>query len=245
MTVMRGACVRQRPDQRASIHAAPRAWDARLAREARMRRPFGAARLMLLRSALQFVLRATGLWERGVRNANSPMLRHEVFALPRVPAAFDGFRVLLLSDLHFDGRTGYLDAFRSLVEQAEADLCVLTGDYPWRAKSDSAWVKRGLDVLTHAIEPSHGFVGILGNNDLSLHAELLGEHGIEVLVNAAIPVHMDGESIWLVGVDDAHDFRCDDLGEALSATPAQAFRILLAHSPELIGEAARHEVDLY
>ena len=49
--------------------------------------------------------------------------------LPRLPAAFDGFTVLHLSDLHLDGMPGLEERSSSGWARTEFDLCVLTGDY--------------------------------------------------------------------------------------------------------------------
>jgi hypothetical protein len=54
----------------------------------------------------------------------------------------------------------------------------------------------------------------------------------------------DGLSSWyLVGVDDPR-WHCDDLPAALAGVPDDAFKLLLAHSPDILPAAARHRVDL-
>ena len=51
--------------------------------------------------------------------------------------------------------------------------------------------------------------------------------------------------IWIIGVDDAHYYGCDDLSTPLAAVPESAFKLLLAHTPELYAEAAEAAIDLY
>jgi predicted MPP superfamily phosphohydrolase len=46
-------------------------------------------------------------------------------------------------------------------------------------------------------------------------------------------------------VDDAHYYGCDDLAQAVQAVPSNAFRLLLAHTPEMFDEAAKAGIDLY
>jgi predicted MPP superfamily phosphohydrolase len=46
-------------------------------------------------------------------------------------------------------------------------------------------------------------------------------------------------------VDDAHYYGCDDLAQAVQAVPSNAFRLLLAHTPEMFAEAAKAGIDLY
>ena len=60
----------------------------------------------LIRGALRLV----GLHGRGRRNALSIELRHNELSLPHLPAAFDGFTLLHLSDLHIDINARFVDA---------------------------------------------------------------------------------------------------------------------------------------
>ena len=52
-------------------------------------------------------------------------------------------------------------------------------------------------------------------------------------------------SIWVAGVDDAWDYACADLPRALSGLPSSAFKVLWAHSPDIIGEAAAAGIQLF
>ncbi len=74
-------------------------------------------------------LRITGLWRRGVRNAHDIALTRLELAFDDLPAAFDGFRILQLSDLHVDFLAEPLESALALVAGETIDLCVLTGDY--------------------------------------------------------------------------------------------------------------------
>ena len=53
-------------------------------------------------SVIRAVLKATGLYWRGHRNAARVRVLTIRVASSRLPAAFDGFRILHLSDLHAD-----------------------------------------------------------------------------------------------------------------------------------------------
>ena len=50
-----------------------------------------------------------GLHRRGRRNALEIQVRHNEVPLPHLPAAFNGFTVLQLSDLHIDINTEFVD----------------------------------------------------------------------------------------------------------------------------------------
>ena len=51
--------------------------------------------------------------------------------------------------------------------------------------------------------------------------------------------------MWIAGVDDPHYYGCDDLPGALSDVPKDAFKVLLAHSPEMYREADAAGIHLY
>ena len=50
---------------------------------------------------------------------------------------------------------------------------------------------------------------------------------VHLLVNEAVRLEINGASLWLVGVDDPYTGR-DNLKEALSEVPQNAFTILIA-----------------
>ena len=74
-------------------------------------------------------LRLCGLYERGLRNALDIRLRRLELEFESLPAEFDGFRILQLSDLHVDFLEAPLETALDLVSGEPLDLCVLTGDY--------------------------------------------------------------------------------------------------------------------
>jgi hypothetical protein len=58
-------------------------------------------------------------------------------------------------------------------------------------------------------------------------------------------VRRGGQTIALTGIDDVHRFYTPAAHAALSAHDPQAFGIVLAHSPEMAGEAAAAGHSLY
>ncbi|HXU57121.1 MAG TPA: metallophosphoesterase, partial [Verrucomicrobiae bacterium] len=51
---------------------------------------------------IRTTLKATGLYARGRRNADRVLLRENPLSFADLPPAFDGFRILHLSDLHVE-----------------------------------------------------------------------------------------------------------------------------------------------
>ena len=173
-----------------------------------------SAAAMLLRGAL----RASGLYGRGRRNALALELRENEVFLPRLPAAFDGLRILHLSDLHLDMNPDALPALVERVRAVDYDLCVLTGDY--RART-------------------------FGNHDSVRMVPAFEDMGIRLLLNEAVPLERDGAVLHLAGVDDGHFFRVDNIEKAADPVPDGEPAILLSHTPELYRQAAHAGFDFF
>ena len=66
----------------------------------------------------------------------------------------------------------------------------------------------------------------------------LEEMGIRMLLNEAETLARGGERIHLVGIDDAHYYRVDNIEKAAAQVPSAEFSILLSHTPEIYRQAA-------
>jgi predicted MPP superfamily phosphohydrolase len=86
--------------------------------------------------------------------------------------------------------------------------------------------------------------GVLGNHDTIRMVPGLEEMGIRILLNECQPMLRGGESMYLAGIDDAHYYRVDNIEKAASNIPADAFSILLSHTPEVYRHAAHAGFDL-
>ena len=197
------------------------------------------------RPLLRFGLKTAGLYEQGVRNALNVSTKRVRLEFPTLPATFDGFQILQISDFHIDGTDGLDEAIERALSGLEADLCVLTGDYRFEDYGDCEAVYPPMRRLVHSIRSRQGIYGILGNHDSGEIAHALEDLGVRMLVNEAAEIERGGEAVWLIGVDDSFDFRCDDLPAALAGVPRDAFKILLSHSPEIYAEASSEGIQLY
>jgi len=204
--------------------------------------PYGAGpRVAVARGLLKLI----GVFERGLQNANRPVLSQFTFSFRGLPPAFNGFRILHLSDFHFNERPGFVDAMCSVVNGVESDICLLTGDYRFNLSTPRSSARAGIQRFLATIAPRHGTVAILGNNDMSDFVSEFSAMGVSVLVNESLKLSIGDDTMWIAGVDDPHEFLCDCLPLALRDVPPGAFTILLAHSPEIISQAAEYGIDLY
>lgn len=197
-----------------------------------------------LRPLLKLSLQATGLYPLGIRNSLNLVVREFALAFPTLPAAFHGFRILQISDLHIDGVDGLAEVLVPLLSGLRPDLCVLTGDYRFEIEGSCSEVYRRMRPVIASIEARHGIFGILGNHDVAEMAFALEEMGVVMLQNDACEIREGKSSIVLIGVDDPFDYRCDDLPAALACVPPHAFKLLLAHAPDIYEAAAAAGIHL-
>lgn len=192
---------------------------------------------------LRLVLRLLLLHGRGQRNARRIEIRRNDFVLAGLPAAFDGFTLLHISDLHLDSAADMPDALIEALRQAgKYDACVLTGDF--RLKTFGPY-QAALDGMAKVRPHLRGEIyGVLGNHDTIRMAPGLEALGIRMLLNETAPIERDGEAIYLSGIDDPHYYRADNMEKATDPIPADAVSLLLSHSPEVYRHAAYARFDV-
>jgi predicted MPP superfamily phosphohydrolase len=181
-------------------------------------------------------LKLTGLYWRGKKNAENIQTRHHDIALSDLPAGFDGFTILQLSDLHVDMNQGAMGRLIELLPTVSYDLCVLTGDYRGKTYGPFEPAMEGLArVRAHLEGPLYA---VLGNHDTIRMVPALEDMGIQMLLNESVTLTRGNGCIHLVGIDDAHYYRVDNIEKAASQIPTAAFSILLSHTPEIYRQAA-------
>jgi len=181
-------------------------------------------------------LRLTGLYERGRRNAAQVEIRRNYIKSARIPKAFDGYRILQLSDLHVEVSRDAIARSRALLQEADYDLSVLTGDYRAQAFGPYEAALRGMSQLCAKLKQP--IYGVLGNHDTVRMLPGLERMGIRMLLNECETINRDDQHIYIAGIDDAHFYRADNIEKAGSGIPRNAFSILLSHTPEIYQQAA-------
>ncbi len=172
-------------------------------------------------------------------------IEHHRIQLSRLPKAFDGFRVVQLSDIHH-GPFSSREQIEQAVDTAnrlKPDIIALTGDYISKERHYAAPCAEMLGRL----EAKHGVFAVLGNHDhwvdAALITDLFRAEGITVLINEGMRFEKDGEAFWLAGVDDTM-VGLEDISLALAGARENEMKLLLAHNPILLRRAARSSVDL-
>ena len=170
-----------------------------------------------VQSIIQSALKLTGLYWRGLRNAERIVVKHNDIRFKGLPALFDGFVILHISDMHVDMNEVAMQRLIELVGEMRYDLCVLTGDYrgktfgPFEAALDG--VGR---VRSHLRGPIYG---VLGNHDTIQMVPGLEAMGIQILLNECEVIERGDQRIFLAGIDDAHFYRVDNIEKAALQIP--------------------------
>ena len=192
-----------------------------------------------------WTMRMTGLYARGQRNALAPRLVELTLSFPTLPAAFDGYRILHLTDTHLDVLPGLAEVAGNMLRGIEVDTLALTGDVLGEHGAPLASATEPLARLLENIAVRDRRLAVLGNHDPAAMADALEKIGLEVLVNRSITLERRGASIVVTGLDDVHSFYSEAARTALENPGASGFRIALIHSPEMADHASVAGVELY
>jgi predicted MPP superfamily phosphohydrolase len=190
-----------------------------------------------LHAMIRMTLKLSGHYARGRRNALDLAVRHNDIRITGLPARFNGFTILHLSDLHLDLHPGLTQALSERLCEIDYHMVVLTGDYRGQTFGPHAAAIEAMAQLhPHFRAPVYG---VLGNHDTIRMVPPLEAMGFRMLLNEAVAVELGGETIYLAGVDDPHYYKTDNLAKAGAPVPPGAISILLSHSPEVYRRASQ------
>lgn len=200
-------------------------------------------KIHLVRPVERLLLKTLLLWGKGRRELLNPVVRHNQVVLGgRLPAQFDGYRILHLTDIHIDIDDAVAGAVARAVAQTEFDICVMTGDYRSLTIGPVGETLRLMGRLRGAIPGE--VLCVLGNHDPIELAPGLERAGYRVLLNEPFTVARGGAQIAFCGIDDPVIFKTHDIGRATAGIPAGTVRILLSHSARTMREAEAAGIDL-
>ena len=184
-------------------------------------------------------------------------VNHTDYTSSELPAAFDGYKVVHISDLHlstFDDRPSALQHIVDSINALQPDLICFTGDLVTEGVAEA---QPYIDVL-RSLRATDGVVSVLGNHDLLIYSRFPEEQrlaeverlaaferdtlGWQLLRNQHLTLTRkssdttDIQTLTIVGVDnsscDGQGFRTiysGSLPQALQGT--DGFRLLLSHDP--------------
>jgi predicted MPP superfamily phosphohydrolase len=173
--------------------------------------------------------------------------------LPRLPRAFDGFRICQLSDIHIGP---YMPAeeirkYAAIANAQKADMIVLTGDF---VTFDPTTQQPVVEALSGLRAP-FGVYGCLGNHDAWARVEdsiteLFRRTGVRMLRGENVSIASHGESFNLIGVDFQSPRRFGPspavahlLANIEGLIDRDRVNILLSHNPDTFDRAAELGID--
>ncbi|TEU01397.1 MAG: metallophosphoesterase [Anaerolineales bacterium] len=157
-----------------------------------------------------------------------------------LPEAFDGFKIVCMSDFHLHPYTqiDFIERAISTANELAPDVVCLLGDYVFEG-ADSIYE---LAPVLAELESTYGVFAVLGNHDLWTDAAIvrsgLEAVGIRVLVNESVPLRLGGDNLILAGLDDGWSGE-PDLSLALEGSPQGSPVIMMLHEPDFADHYAR------
>lgn len=153
-----------------------------------------------------------------------------------VPAAFNGYKILHLSDLQNQGFGKNQKTLLKKIKTISPDLIVFTGDLLDRNKTD---VDKALAFMEEAVQLAPIYF-VSGNHDHQSGcwdelAEGLTEIGVVVLENAKTTITKGEDEITVIGLADklVNPYYKSVLQSFCNGLEMDTFTILLSHRPEL------------
>ncbi len=212
-------------------------------------------RAFLQGAACTAPLLAFGLSGKGAYEALREMeVSRLTLAFSELPPALDGFVIAQISDAHLGPYFSLprLEEALALVDAAQADLLVITGDLIGDRALLEAGVKR-IGELAAKLRQKVYFCW--GNHEYYHPIEAvraaIEDAGIVILDNESRRIKVGEDEFYLAGVDyprgtkkEAEEKRPSFLAAALAKIPPNAFHILLAHHPDFLKEAFARQVPL-
>ncbi len=166
-----------------------------------------------------------------------PVIEYVKISIPNLPSAFDGYRIVQISDFHYYPITT-LELINQAVQMANAlepDLILLTGDYVWH---EVEMIFEMMPSLA-GLNAKHGIYACLGNHDLWTDVDVVTQAFKEVrlplLVNHGLPITLGKDRIYLASLDDGWSGQ-PDLTAAMGNWSEGAPTVLLMHEPDLATE---------
>src|SRR6516162_4213753 len=127
-------------------------------------------------SVIRNALKLTGLYRRGLKNAECIAIRNNDVSSARLPVKFDGFTVLHISDMHVDLNQGAMTRLANLLPDMRYDICVTTGDFRGATFGPFDAALEGLAQVRARLEDP--VFAVLGNHDTIKMVPALEDMGI-------------------------------------------------------------------
>jgi hypothetical protein len=184
-----------------------------------------------------------------VRTAYNILINKEIVKLKNLPVAFNGFKIIQISDLHLGSfaSTEPVENMVKKINELNPDIVFFTGDLV----NDRAMEAIKYIEILKKIETKYGVFSSLGNHDYGDYVEwpspdakmenlqnLKNIHkkiGWKLLLNENIILEKNDQKIAIIGVENwghkLHFPKYGNIETALKGTENIAVKLLLSHDP--------------
>ncbi|MCL2202058.1 MAG: metallophosphoesterase [Oscillospiraceae bacterium] len=164
-----------------------------------------------------------------------------------LPAGFDGFRIVVLSDIHAAVFGENNERLIEMVKEAEPDIIAITGDFiDSYGRLNQEQQLEVAENIVIGIKPIAPVFYITGNHEwvdggIWPLLEILREHDVHVLRNRFTRLYSGGDMIVLAGTDDpngpADMIKPDEFVRRIREEEPYSFIVMLEHR--------NHNLELY
>lgn len=187
---------------------------------------------------------------------------HHTIENNRLPTAFDGLKIVQISDLHLGSFNYKYKKLENAIEKINAlkpDYIFITGDLV----NNYAWELRGWDSVFKQLEAKEGKYAILGNHDYGDYSlwetpeskqenfedikKFFNTIDFKLLLNESKIITKNTDKIALIGVENWGKPPFKQYGElekAMKGVEAIPFKILLSHDPTHWAEEVKDKTDI-
>lgn len=163
------------------------------------------------------------------------------YANEKIPDAFDGFKIMVISDLH---EAPFKEQIISHIKQEQPDIITILGDIiqlpndTFREALEIAWAAYGMEIPAYAVSGNHE----RQSGRYEEVCEILWGADVYMLENGSVTIEKDGESILLVGIKDP---KHDVVSETKIKNIRGNIQYELSRREEMFSILLSHRADLY
>lgn len=179
-------------------------------------------------------------------------IRKVEIPIPNLPAGLEGVKIVQISDIHLSSYMPRMQVRRAveMANDLDADLALVTGDFITGASDPIA------DCIdeVHRLRAPLGVWGCNGNHEIYAGAEekaqiLFAQYGMRLLRHQNAPIHFNGTSFNLIGVDYQRERtpggrRVQTLQGLEPLVRRDMPNILMSHNPNTFNRAAELGIEL-
>ena len=172
----------------------------------------------------------------------------------KLPEAFSGFRIVQVSDLHNTQIGNDNSKLLEMIQNAQPDIIVITGDLidSWKTDLDVA-----VDFVGSAVQIAPCYY-VTGNHEARIAEydtlkQNLIELGVTVLDDTARTIQYQGSEISIIGINDPSFYAYYLIGDEEASVEnslnsigieKDQFQLLLSHRPEFFSVYVNYGIDL-